>query len=262
MTDSKQTLPQAVRDLVIANRILGHEGVVDAFGHVSMRHPERPDRYLLSRSRSPGVVTEDDILQFDLDSNPVDADGPLSYAERFIHGCVYKARPDVNSVCHSHAHALVPFTVTGTPMRPLWAMSAAIGDAVPIWDIRDDFPDRDTLLVVDDATGASLARTLGHGSACMMRGHGATIATASLKATVLVSVGLMYNADMLFRAELLTLARGGGQVTYLSEREIRSTTEVLFGPRGIDRAWEYWSLRAGFRPEPEPRRAVGFLARE
>ena len=154
----------AVRDLVVANRILGNEGVVDAFGHISIRHPENPGRYFLSCSRSPGLVTEDDIVEFDLDSNRLDGTDRAIYAERFIHGCLYKARPDVMSVCHSHAHAVVPFTVTNTPIEPIWVMAAGSGPDVPNWDIRDEFPNEGTMLVVNDATGQSLARTMGGGA--------------------------------------------------------------------------------------------------
>ena len=130
----------AVRDLVVANRILGNEGVVDAFGHISIRHPENAGRYFLACSRSPGLVTEDDIVEFDLDSNRLDGTTRAIYAERFIHGCLYKARPDVMSVCHSHAHAVVPFTVTNTPIEPIWVMASGSGSDIPNWDIRDEFP--------------------------------------------------------------------------------------------------------------------------
>ena len=176
MTEHTKT---AVRDLVVANRILGNEGVVDAFGHISIRHPENPGRYFLACSRSPGLVTEDDIVEFDLDSNRLDGTDRAIYAERFIHGCIYKARPDVMSVCHSHAHAVVPFTVTNTPIEPIWVMASGSGPDVPNWDIRDEFPNEGTMLVVNDATGRSLAKTLGAGRVCLLRGHGAVIATTS-----------------------------------------------------------------------------------
>lgn len=237
----------AIHTLVIANRILGREGVVDAFGHVSVRHPGNPGRYFLSRSRSPELVVESDIMEFDLDSNAIDQRGRTVYSERFIHGCTYKARSDVMAVCHSHAHALVPFTVTDTAIKPIWVMSAAIGDSVPIWDIRDDFPHEKTMLVINDAIGSSLAKTLGAGRAALMRGHGAVIATGNVKKTVMVSIGLMRNAEMLMQAHLLSLAQGkDSQVKFLSGGEIEFTTDVLFNPRGLERAWEYWKRRAGF----------------
>jgi len=237
----------AIRTLVIANRILGREGVVDAFGHISIRHPHDPERYFLSCSRSPDLVVEDDIMEFDLESNPIDQRGRTIYSERSIHGCIYRARSEVTAVCHSHAHALIPFTVTDTAIRPIWVMSAAIGDNVPIWDIRDDFPNEKTMLVVNDAIGRSLAKTLGTGRAALMRGHGAVIATDDIKRTVLVSIGLMRNAEMLMQAHLLSLAHGkNDQVKFLNPGEVEYTTGVLFSPRGLDRAWEYWVRRAGF----------------
>ncbi len=250
MTDLSEKTCAAIADLVIANRILGNEGVVDAFGHVSIRHPERPDRYFLSRSRSPGLIEADDILEFDMDSNCIDTRGYRPYSERFIHGSVYKARPDANAVCHSHAHELVPFTVTETAIRPIWVFSASIGPEVPIWEIRDDFPDPTNMLIIDDDIGASMARALGHRNAVLLRGHGAVIATADIKNTVMVSMGLMLNADMLMKSHMLAAARGANaNIRYLSEGEVESTTDVLYNPRGLNRAWEYWSHRAGFKTD-------------
>ena len=167
----------AIHDLMVANRILANEGVVDAFGHISMRNPDNAGRYFLACSRSPGLVTEEDIIEFELDSNRLDNTDRAIYAERFIHGCIYKARPDVMSVCHSHAHAVVPFTVTNTPIEPIWVMSSGSGVNVPNWDIREEFPDEGTMLVVNDSTGRSLAKKLGDGRVCLLRGHGAVIAT-------------------------------------------------------------------------------------
>jgi HCOMODA/2-hydroxy-3-carboxy-muconic semialdehyde decarboxylase len=123
----------AIGELVMANRILGNEGVVDAFGHISIRHPENAGRYFLAYSRSPGLVTEADIVEFDIDSNRLDGTNRAIYAERFIHGCLYRARPDVMSVCHSHAHAVVPFAVTNTPIEPIWVMASGGGPNVPNW---------------------------------------------------------------------------------------------------------------------------------
>ena len=242
----------AVYNLVIANRILGREGVVDAFGHVSVRHPNNPGRYFLARSRSPELVVESDIMEFDLHSNAIDQRGRTVYSERFIHGCIYKARTDVMAVCHSHAHAVVPFTVTDTMIKPIWVMSAAIGDNVPIWDIRDDFPNEKTMLVINDATGVSLAKTLGAGRAALMRGHGAVIATDDIKRTVMVSIGLMRNAEMLMQAHILSFTQGkADHVKFLNEGEVEFTTDVLFSPRGLERAWEYWKRRAGFAIEDD-----------
>jgi ribulose-5-phosphate 4-epimerase/fuculose-1-phosphate aldolase len=252
MPDTDENTRNAIRDLVIANRILANEGVVDAFGHVSVRHPGNPGRYFLSRSRSPGLIEPSDILEFDLDSNCIDARGHRLYSERFIHGSVYKARADAMSVCHSHAHELVPFTVTGTSIKPVWVFSASIGPEVPVWEIRDAFPDSSNMLIVSDEIGASMARALGPGSALLLRGHGAVIATGSLKNTVMVSMGLMLNAEMLMKSHLLAAARGtNANIRYLSDGEVRSTTDVLYNPNGLDRAWEYWSHRAGFKTDDD-----------
>jgi ribulose-5-phosphate 4-epimerase/fuculose-1-phosphate aldolase len=249
---SDENTRTAIRDLVIANHILGHEGVVDAFGHVSVRHPGNPDRYFLSRSRSPELIEATDILEFDLDSNGIDLRGQRPYAERFIHGSVYKARADAMAVCHSHAYDLVPFTVTDTGIKPIWVFSASIGPEVPIWDIRDDFPDPTNMLIVNDEIGASMTRALGPRSACLLRGHGAVVATAGIKNTVMASMGLKLNAEMLLKAHLLAAARGSAaNIRYLSDGEIRSTTEVLYHPGALDRAWEYWSHRAGFKTDDD-----------
>jgi hypothetical protein len=198
----------------------------------SIRHPENAGRYFLACSRSPGLMTEDDIVEFDLDSNRLDQTNRAIYAERFIHGCLYKIRPDVMSVCHSHAHAVVPFTVTNTPIEPIWVMASGSGPDVPNWDIRDEFSNEGTMLVINDATGQSLARKLGADRVCLLRGHRAVIATIGLKATVMVSIGLMCNDAMLTQAHVLTQCRGDGAVKYLSAAEIESTSKVLLGPLG------------------------------
>lgn len=250
LSELDEKVRAAIRDLVIANHILGHEGVVDAFGHVSIRHPDNPGRYFLSRSCSPELIEEEDILEFDLDSNCIDLKGYRPYSERFIHGSVYKARPDVSAVCHSHAHELVPFTVTETAIKPIWVFSASIGPEVPIWEIRDDFPDPSNMLIINDDIGASMCRALGDRNAVLLRGHGAVIATPDIKNTVMVSMGLMLNADMLMKSHFLAAARGANaNIRYLSEGEVKSTTEVLYNPRGLNRAWEYWSHRAGFKTD-------------
>ena len=136
-----QALIESLRHLVVANRILAHEGVVDAYGHVSVRHPDSPDRFLLARSRSPELVTMEDVLEFGLDGEPIDPDGPPPYAERYIHAAIFEARPDVQSVIHNHAQELIPFSVTGVPLRPMFNTAGRIGAEVPSWDIRDKFGD-------------------------------------------------------------------------------------------------------------------------
>jgi ribulose-5-phosphate 4-epimerase/fuculose-1-phosphate aldolase len=245
MREQSQIVADAIRELVTANRILGNEGVVDALGHVSLRHPEDAGRYLLSRSRSPALVTEDDIMEFALDSTPIDQRGRSMYAERSIHGCIYQARPDVNAVCHSHAQQLIPFAVTGLPVKPIWAMGATIGDEVPMWDIREDFPHDDGMLIVNDTIGSSLAKRLGAGRACLLASHGAVVAAANIRRTVLIAISLMTNAELLMQSRLLSLTHAGQEGRYLTRGEITSMSELAFSPGFLERMWEYWATRAG-----------------
>jgi len=233
-------IEQALADLVIANRILANEGVIDAFGHCSIRHPENPGRYFLARSRSPELVERGDIMEFDLDSNPINADGRTMYSERPIHGRLYKSRADVNSVCHNHAHSLIPFGVTGGGIKPIWHVAGCIGHDVPVWDIRADFGETD-LLVTNNAMGDSLAKTVAKNRTCLMRGHGAVVASHDLKSTVFVAIYLMANAALLKEAREL------GQVQYLSDAEVKLTEQMNFKERSQNRAWEYWARRAGFK---------------
>ena len=239
-TAQSKAVESALSDLVIANRILANEGVIDAFGHCSIRHPERDDRYFLARSRSPELVERGDILEFDLDSNPINPDGRTMYSERPIHGCIYKARPEVKAVCHNHAHSLIPFGVTGSELKPIWHVAGSIGAEVPVWDIRDEFGETD-LLVTNNDTGGSLAKKLAKNRCALMRGHGAVVAAHTLKATVFVAIYLMANA------KLLKEAREMGQVNYLSPGEVKLTEQMNFKERSQNRAWEYWARRAGFK---------------
>ena len=228
-----------LRDLVIANRILAHEGVVDAFGHISVRHPEKPDRFFLSRSRSPELVSLDDILEFGLDGEPIDPDGPPCYSERYIHAAIFEARPDVQSVVHNHAYELIPFGVTGTPLRPVFHTASRIGADVPIWDIREKFGDTN-LLVVNIEQGRDLANALGDRSLVLMRGHGCAIGAAHLQSAVTTSIYAQVNARLQMQAMQL------GDVTYLSPGEIESMTQTDRGTSlGRDRSWEYLRRRAG-----------------
>jgi ribulose-5-phosphate 4-epimerase/fuculose-1-phosphate aldolase len=226
-----------LRNLVIANRILAHEGVVDAYGHISVRHPERSDRFFLSASRSPELVTLDDIIEYDLDCNPIDLRDRVQYTERPIHGGIYRSRPDVISVVHNHAYEVIPFTITqGVRLRPVLHLAAGLGTDVPVWDIRDRFGDTN-LLVTTAAQGADLAQGLGANRVVLMRGHGAAVAGASIQDAVHTSVYLKVNA--LLQAEAM---RMGGDLVYLSDGEI---AEMRKSTAGHARAWEYWTRRAG-----------------
>jgi len=234
-------LDSALNDLVTANRILANEGVVDAFGHVSLRHPGNPGRYWLSRSRAPQLVTIDDLMEYTLLGDPVDQQGRPMYAERPIHGAIYEARPDVQAVVHNHSQAVIPFSVTTVPLRPIFHLAAVIGAQVPVWDIRGRFGDTD-LLVTTMEQGRDLANALGDGRTALMRGHGCVVTGDSVRAAVMASVYLQVNAHLL--SESLRL----GEVTYLSPGEVTKMAETQLRPLSGNRAWEYWAARAGCEP--------------
>jgi len=226
-----------LEDLVAANRILANEGVVDAYGHVSLRHPRNPDRYLLSRSLAPILVTASDIIEYDLDSTPVDAKGRLSVQERFIHGEMFKARPDVRAVIHSHSPAVIPFGVTNVPMRPVYHMASFLHVGVPVWDVRTvKDPDASGLLVRNPALGRSLAAALGSRPVALMRGHGNVVVGPDVR----IAVGRAIYTEV--NARLQTLAIGlGGPVTYISTEEGATWDRV---PGDTARGWDLWKKQA------------------
>lgn len=228
-----------INDLVVANRILTREGVVDGFGHISARHPERPDRFFISRSRSPELVTADDIMEFNLDCTPIDQRGRVMYGERPIHGAIYEARPDIGSVVHNHAHDIIPYSVTNSPLRQVIHTAGGMGAHVHVWDIRDEFGDTD-LLVRSLDQGRSLARALGSNSAVLMRGHGCTVAGRSIQDAVRVSIYLMVNARL--QTESMRL----GEVRFLSQGEMEATAQMCESPLASDRVWENWLRRCGY----------------
>jgi ribulose-5-phosphate 4-epimerase/fuculose-1-phosphate aldolase len=228
-------------DVALANRILAREGVVDAYGHVSLRHPERPDRFLLSCSRSPELVVPADLMEFRLDGEVADpADRRKPYLERYIHAAVYEARPEVNSVVHNHSSAILPFTVTAMPLRPLIHTAGMIGATIPLWDIRDRFGDTN-LLVANVEQGRDLARALGPNSVVLMRGHGCTVAAEGLQGAVIAAVYAQLNATLQMSAAQL------GEVRFLSDGEIRETTALVRVPSVLARVWEYLASRADRR---------------
>lgn len=232
-------IDHAIRELVLANRILAREDVIDDFGHVSVRHPTRPDRFLLSRSRSPEVVTRDDIMEFELDGTLVSQDHRRPYLERFIHGAIYAARPDVHAVTHHHARSVIPFTVTPTPLKPVFHMGSVMGPEAPVWDSQPEFGD--TNMIVDTLEmGQSLARTLGAHRVALLRGHGAICAAHSLRAVCMVSINMKSNAELLLNTLPL------GAPAYLSDGEIEMASTMLMGDVPLARAWDYWTARAGF----------------
>jgi ribulose-5-phosphate 4-epimerase/fuculose-1-phosphate aldolase len=231
-------LERSIGDLVIANRILAKEDVVDAYGHVSIRHPQKPDRYLLSRSLSPEFVTRADIIEFMLDGQPVNDSRP-PYLERFIHGAIYEARPDINAVIHSHAEDILPFSISKTPMCCVAHVASDMGAHVPIWDIAEKFGDETNLLVINMAQGRDLARKLGNNSVVLMRGHGFSAAADGLLKLVRLSVYLPRNARVLLAAMRM------GEFKALSEGELRTRNNFRAGSPEMQRGWEFWARRAG-----------------
>jgi ribulose-5-phosphate 4-epimerase/fuculose-1-phosphate aldolase len=236
-------------ELVTANRILAHEGIVDAYGHISVRHPDKPDRYFLSRARTPQCVERSDIMEFTMEGEPIDGRGLAPYFERFIHGGIFLARPEVKSIVHSHSAAVIPFGVGGEKIRPMMLNCALIGKATPIWDSRDKFGDTD-LMVTSMAMGHDLARGLGANPTALMRGHGSVAAGKTIRQAVFIAIKLQESAS--FQRE----ASRYKDVKFLSDGEIAKVQSMLdFADvekplRGIDRAWEYWCYRANqtFRP--------------
>jgi HCOMODA/2-hydroxy-3-carboxy-muconic semialdehyde decarboxylase len=230
----------ALHELVVANRILANEGVLDAFGHVSVRHPEHPERYLISRSLGPALVTEADLQCFTLEGEQVGGDERTAYSERAIHGAIYEARPEVLAICHNHALSVIPFGVTDVPMRPVFHMASPLGVDIPKWDIAHEFGHTD-MLVRTMEQGRSLARALGARRVVLMRGHGSTVAGQSLREVVMVSVYMEQNARLQLQAMTL------GDVHYLSAEESERFGRVLANPRGdgSNRAWQAWAHRAG-----------------
>jgi ribulose-5-phosphate 4-epimerase/fuculose-1-phosphate aldolase len=237
----KSNLKNLINDLVIANRILANEDVVDAYGHVSLRHPDDPTRFFLARSLAPEFITAEDIMEFTLDGEPVKKAGPAPYLERFIHGGILEARPDVMAVVHAHAEDVLPFGLTnGTPLKPVIHSGSFIGANVPIWDIADKFGDTN-LLVANVEQGQDLAKTLAGNNVALMRGHGFAAAARSLIEVVRMSVYLPRNARALQNAKAL-----GGYVKTLRQGEIDARNRG-YSPYSVEtwRAWHYWATKAG-----------------
>lgn len=231
-------LQALIKDLVVANRILAREGICDALGHISVRNPDNPDRYFLSRSRSPELVEEGDILEFNLDNSPVTPTDTPIYIERPIHGMVFQARPDVMSVIHHHCEELLPFAITKTPMRTAIHTARRIGVCTPVWDIRDKFGDTDLLVTTNDQ-GADMCVCMGDNKAVLMRGHGCTVTGKSIPDAVQSAIAMKKNARAIFTGMTL------GDVTYLTEGEVNAPSPGQTNLKGHDRAWEYLRRRAG-----------------
>ena len=231
-----EALPDAaIADLVVANRILAAEGVLDAFGHVSIRDPRNRACYLMSRSLAPALVTAPDIVQHDLDNRPTRDQGFNLYYERWIHGEVYKARPDVNAVVHSHSPGVIPFGVTRVPMRPVMHTGSFLYVGVPVWEIRKAGGTTD-MLVRNPELGKSLAETLGDKPVALMRGHGDVVVGPTVQRAVIRAVYTEVNA----RLQTIALSLGG-PITYISAEE-----GALRDKAGGDesRAWDLWKAKA------------------
>lgn len=228
--------PSLLRDLVAAYRILAEEGVLDAFGHVSVRHNGDSNRFLLSRSLAPALVGEEDFIEYDLDGNAVNARGRPGYSERFIHSQIYKARRDVNAVVHNHSPSVVPFGVSTVPLRPVYHMAAFIGEGLPTFDIRKA-EGMTNMLVSNPDRGRALAQALANRPAVLMRGHGVAVVGPSLPFAVGRSIYLELNARIQIQAVAL-----GGRVTYLDPEEAKNVLDA--GENGgYERAWEMWKRK-------------------
>jgi HCOMODA/2-hydroxy-3-carboxy-muconic semialdehyde decarboxylase len=247
-------LDSLIQDLVIANRILAREDVVDAYGHVSVRHPDNPHRFLIARSLAPELVGPEDIVELDLDGQPARDDGHKLYLERFIHAAIFAARPDVMAVVHAHAEDTLPFSIApATTLRPVIHAGSFIGTEVPVWDIADRFGDTN-LLVTNLEQARDLATCLGPNNVALMRGHGFASAARSLIEVVRLSVYLPRNARALMRAKQL-----GGEIKYLSNGEIAARNRG-YSPYSTEtwRTWEYWANKCGCghlltRPDEPPK---------
>ncbi len=234
---------QAVIDeLVIANHILANEGVLDGYGHVSVRSPQNPDHHFLARAGAPALVTAADIVEYDFDSNVIGGSTAAGYQERFIHGEIYRARPDVMAVVHCHCPEVIPFADTGVTLRPMYHMGYFIGEGVPLFDNRTGFGITD-MLIGTPALGKALATSLGKSSAALLRGHGAVVAATSLH----LVVGKAYYLNLNARLQYQAMQLGGGKVMYLDPEEARKAEQ------NYERSWDAWKAALPARMSAGPR---------
>lgn len=229
-----------IDDIVTGSRVLADFGVLDGFGHVSARHPANPNRFLMSRSLAPALVTADDIMEFDLDGNAVDAQGRSLFLERFIHSEIYRARPDVMSVVHTHSPGVIPYTISQVPLRAVFHNAAFLAAGAPVWDIRKDFGETD-MLVRNAAIGRDLALTLGDRPVVLMRGHGDVAVGSSVK----LAVFRAYYTDVNARLQSQAIALGG-EPSYLTPGEGAKADAVNLAI--IDRIWNLWKMRVPTTP--------------
>src|SRR5215469_2891585 len=247
------TLAETLHELIVATRILANEKILDAFGHVSVRNPNNPSHYFIPRHRAPELAEISDLVELNLDSEPVRPVSHRLYSERVIHGEIYKARPDVNAVVHHHAHAVLPYAISGRDMVPVFHLGSVLGSKVPFWDQRDEFGDTN-MLVVKPEEGASLARALGPHWIVLMRRHGATVAGTDLRQLAFRTVFSCHNA------KLQSEAIAHGHVDRLSPGEQEITEAGQLGANPIERAWDYWVRqveKAGLMPAKRKAAAAG-----
>jgi HCOMODA/2-hydroxy-3-carboxy-muconic semialdehyde decarboxylase len=247
-------LEAVIDELVTANRILAREGIVDSFGHPSIRHPERPDRFLLSRARAPDLIEEVDIMEFTHDGNVVGKDDRKPYLERFIHGAIYEARPDVQAVIHNHSPSVLPFSVTKKKLRPLHHMCGCMGNNVPTWDSQTKFGDT-SLLVSTMDMGRDLAKLLGGDRVALMRGHGCVVAAKDIREATYIA----YYFELGAKLQMQAMEIGGDEVTYLTPGEVDTIIDRT-GPYSFNRAWENWCRRAGRKMLERPDEVIQLKA--
>lgn len=228
--------PALIDDLVIANHILVNQGVLDGFGHISVRHDREPGRFLIARSMAPGLVTADDIVACDLDGQVHDARGRKTYVERFIHSEIYRARPDVMAVIHSHSPAVIPFGVTGARLRPICHMSGFLGAQTPVFEIRHSAGESSDLLIRNQALGKALADSLGTSAVALMRGHGNVVVGFSIQQVVFRAIYTESNARL--QSEAMRL----GEINFLTPEEAKATSDM--NDEHLDRPWQVWKKRA------------------
>ena len=229
--------PALLADLAAAGRILAAQCVMDGFGHVSLRHPRAPNRYFMARSMAPALVTADDIIEYDLDSSPCNANGRGSFLERFIHGEIYKARPDIMSVVHSHSPSVIPFGLVNVPMQAMFHNAAFIAAGVPVFDIREKFGATD-MLVSDGAKGVALAAVMGNKDIALMRAHGSVACGPTLQTAVFRAVYTEVNA----RVQHWTHALGGGAPVAALGSDEGLLADAVNQTAGM-RAWDLWRMQ-------------------
>jgi ribulose-5-phosphate 4-epimerase/fuculose-1-phosphate aldolase len=234
---AEQEDQERIDDLVIANHILVDQGVLDGFGHVSVRSAKNPGHYFISRSRAPGLVSATDIMEYDFDDHPIEARGRSSYLERFIHSEIYKVRPDVQAIVHSHSPAIIPFGVSDVPLKPVSHMGGFLIREVPIFEIREAGGNETDMLIRNKELGAALAKKLGSATVVLMRGHGDTVVGQSIKHAVFHAIYAEFNARI--EADALRL---GGKVTFLNEAEASKIGAV--NDSIVERPWEIWKSQA------------------